>query len=332
MFRRRRAGVLLAILLLVVAIIVIPRIATAAAAAAVRSDLASLADAAHAVLAESDTIAPEEASAALAQSRDRALATEMTDEEASDAASALGASVTAFRAAAVDSAMSVLGNWSDAEKSTEDALHAEIEMLRDASPADLADAVAGTAVAASAVIASAQEYRDGLVASAALSSTQPTEGDVAAQVEYLLTYADDYNTGEWGDYNSAGGDCVNFTSQGLLARGWQMDDDWHSSGPWGASRAWRSTPSIDDYLSRLGFAVSTIDDLDRVRLGDVGVFDWGDTGPGLDHTMTVSRVEYSPDGPIISFASHNSDGQYRPMPKALADPESGSTMRIYSIP
>ncbi|MFH8253255.1 amidase domain-containing protein [Microbacterium sp. B2969] len=333
MFRRRRAVVLLVLVLIVVtAAVVAPRIAASAAAADARATLADLAGVAGDALADSSTLVSSEASSALTVARDAAMTADPTDEEAAGATHAMAAAVTAFKKAAVSDAQNVLGTWSDAEKSVEDELSTRISTLRKATPEKLAAALAATATAADAVRASAQEYRDGIIAAAKGSSSQPTGGSVDAQLDYLLAHATDYNTAQWGDYNPAGGDCVNFASQGLLARGWVMDESWRSGGPWKASKAWRSTPDIDAYLAAQGFAYSTIDDLDRVRVGDIGVFNWGDTGPGLDHTMTVSRVEYSPDGPVISFASHNTDGQYRPMPATLTAQGSGSTVRIYSIP
>ncbi|SIT87867.1 Putative amidase domain-containing protein [Microbacterium sp. RU33B] len=332
MFRRRRATVLLAIVLIVAAVIVIPRIAASAAAAETRSDLSRLLDVSQAALDASSSFASTDAVTALSDARSSALDPGESDEDVAAAATAMGAAVEAYRDAVVEAGKAVLGQWSDAERSTENALFAQITAVREAEVTALPAVLAKASDAVGTVKASAQAYRDSLTTAAEAASSQPTGGDLDAQIAYLLAYADDYNVEEWGDYNSAGGDCVNFTSQGLLARGWQMDDEWNSGGAWKASKVWRSTTAMDEYLSAQGFAVSTIDDLDRVRVGDVGVFDWGDTGPGLDHTMTVSRVEYSPDGPIISFASHNTDGQYRPMPKTLSDADSGSTMKIYSIP
>lgn len=331
MFRRRRAGVLLGLLLLVLSIFLVPQIIGSAIAAGVRGDVERLAQTADAVLAVSPP-ASAEAASALSDAVASATADGLTDAETSAELASLTAAVASYRAAVLDGGTAVLGEWSDAERSTEDALFGTLEALREAEPDGLLDAFTAVATASTTVQASAQAYRDEIAAAA--TTAQPTGGDVDAQLAYLLAHADPetYNTEAWGDYNSAGGDCVNFTSQGLLARGWVMDDTWYSGGPWEASQTWRATSFMESYLVAQGFRASTIDDLDRVRVGDVGIFDWGDTGEGVDHTMTVSRVEYTPDGPVISFASHNNDGQYRPMPETLSDPTSGSTMRLYSIP
>lgn len=331
MFRLRRAGVLLALLLLVLTIVFVPQIVGAAIAAGVRGDVERLAATADAALAASPP-ASADAASALADAVASATAEGLTDAETSEALAALTAAVDTYRTAVVDGGMAVLGSWSDAERGVEDALYARLEALQDSEQESLVDAFTAVATASADVQASAQAYRDEIAAAA--TTSQPTGGDVSAQLSYLLAHADpeNYNSEVWGDYNSAGGDCVNFTSQGLLARGWVMDDTWYSGGPWEASQTWRATSFMESYLLAQGFRSSTIDDLDRVRVGDVGIFDWGDTGEGVDHTMTVSRVEYTPDGPVISFASHNNDGQYRPMPATLTEPGSGSTMRLYSIP
>ncbi|GAA5032703.1 hypothetical protein GCM10025738_15110 [Microbacterium fluvii] len=234
-----------------------------------------------------------------------------------------------FTADVIAGGEAVLGDYADAEKSTEDALHTALQEVEGATGAPLGDAVAQATQAAAAVRSSAKDYRAEIAAQA---SGQPTGGDVDAQIDYLLEYATDYNTAEWGDYNSSGGDCVNFTSQGLLARGWQMDGTWSSTGPGGASKAWILTPTMDEYLQSLGFVSHDQDDLDRVRVGDVGIFDWGENGWGRDHTMTVSKIEYTTEGPVIYFASHNSDGQYRELMTALYEEHSDSTVKIYSIP
>ena len=65
---------------------------------------------------------------------------------------------------------------------------------------------------------------------------------VDKQLAYAMTYWKNYNSAEWGDLNSVGGDCANFVSQTLIARGWTMNDDWYNknaaadwSPAWGLS-------------------------------------------------------------------------------------------------
>ncbi len=238
-------------------------------------------------------------------------------------------------APAVDAALAVLADYSDAARPTEDALYAAIETLRAAStPDEVSAAQTQVDQASAAVKTDAEAYRAQLAQDAEGTSTQPTGGDVAAQMAYLHTYVFDYNTAEWGDYNSYGGDCTNFASQGLIARGWQNDRTWYSKGAmWTASKPWIATAAMAAYFDQLGFSYSTQDDLDRVRVGDIGLFNWGETGASMDHTMTVSKVEYVPGGPpVVSFISHNYDGEFRELTHALSVEHTDSTVRIYHIP
>ena len=223
--------------------------------------------------------------------------------------------------------------WSDAEKSTEDAFFQAIDAALAAAPEELGLALQTAETASETMIASAQAYRDEIIAAASGVSSQPTGGDVNAQMSYLLTWWETYNEAEWGNYNPYGGDCVNFTSQGLIQRGWKMDDVWNSPGAEGfASKAWISTTAMEAYLKKLGFRSNDNDNLDRVRIGDVGIFDWGERGGGVDHTMTVSKVEHTDDGPVVYFVSHNADGDYRELQYTLFEQHKDSLVRIYSIP
>ncbi len=238
-------------------------------------------------------------------------------------------------AAAADQAVAVLADYSDAARPTEDALYEASQKLRSATTAAAADAaMVQTQKAADAVKADAEAYRAGLAAAAAGANTQPTGGDVAAQLAYLHQYVFAYNSAQWGDYNPYGGDCTNFASQGLIARGWHIDGTWYSKGAmWTASKPWIATAAMAAYFDKLGFSYSTEADLDRVRVGDIGLFSWGETQAGMDHTMTVSKVEYVPGAPpTVYFISHNNDGEYRELANALYVEHQNSTVRIYHIP
>ena len=238
-----------------------------------------------------------------------------------------------LRTAVMTQGMNLLDAYADAEKPTEDALYQALTAFQEAPADQAAAALAAATTASDAVKANAQAYRDQITAAAAGKSTQPAGGSVDAQLEYLQTYWQTYNLAEWGNYNPLGGDCVNFTSQGLIHRGWQMDDQWKSPGANGmASKPWISTTAMEAYLKGQGFVSNDNDHLDRVRPGDVGIFDWGEKGPGVDHTMTVSKVEYTADGPIVYFVSHNSDGDYRELQYTLFTQHQNSKVRIYSIP
>ncbi|WP_455133778.1 amidase domain-containing protein [Microbacterium aurum] len=237
--------------------------------------------------------------------------------------------------AAANAAMTVLGDYSDAVRPTKDALYTAIQSLRAATTAEAADAAqAQVTQAAEAVKADATAFRAQIAAKASASNTQPVGGDVAAQMAYLHQHVFSYNSAEWGDYNPYGGDCTNFASQGLIARGWHIDKTWYSKGKmWTASKPWIATAPMAAYFDKLGFGYSTEADLDRVRVGDIGLFSWGETQAGMDHTMTVSKVEYVPGGPPkVYFISHNYDGEYRELTNALYVEHQNSTVRIYHLP
>ena len=252
---------------------------------------------------------------------------------ATDAAATIDAAYASFTAGIRAGAGALYNQWSDAEKSTEDAFFQSLDAALAASPDQLGAALQTAATASDAMIASAQEYRAQIIAAASGKTSQPTGGNVDAQLSYLLQWWETYNLDAWGDYNPYGGDCVNFTSQGLIERGWVMDDTWNSPGAKGfASKAWISTTAMEAYLKKQGFVSNDNDHLDRVRVGDVGIFDWGERGGGVDHTMTVSKVDYTADGPVVYFVSHNADGDYRELQYTLFEQHSNSLVRIYSIP
>lgn len=237
--------------------------------------------------------------------------------------------------AAADEALTVLADYSDAARVTEDALYEASQSLRAATTAEAADAaLAATQQAADAVRADAEAYRASIAEASAATNTQPTAGDVAAQMAYLHRYVYSYNTAAWGDYNDFGGDCTNYASQGLIARGWQMDDIWYSGGEmWTASEAWIGTVQMSEYFDSLGLTYSAEADLDRVRVGDIGLFSWGELDTTMDHTMTVSKVEYVPGGaPKVYFISHNEDGEYRELTTVLHVEHTDSDVWIYHIP
>ncbi len=84
---------------------------------------------------------------------------------------------------------------------------------------------------------------------APLEYTYEASTAVDRQMQYLMTYWENYNASEFGDLNSVGGDCANFASQSLLQRGWTMTDDWYNydaGADW--SGAWGYVPSFESWL------------------------------------------------------------------------------------
>jgi len=159
------------------------------------------------------------------------------------------------------------------------------------------------------------------------------DADVQAQLDYALTYWSDYNTADYGVVD--GNDCVNFTSQSLVARGWAMDEDWYTSGTgsdFDFSSPWVSSTAFMNYLADSGRATALTDDQrDQVKLGDVVQFDWDNSGD-RDHTAIVSRIEGSGDDIVIYYAGHTDDSDYLSVDFAITEKHPGGTAYYWSIP
>ena len=142
---------------------------------------------------------------------------------------------------------------------------------------------------------------------------------VEAQLDYLTAHWNERTAEEFGSLDET--DCVNFTSQGLLARGWEMNDEWwHFSilGWHRYSRPWVSSTAFRDYLAEHPHLGSPIDE-SAARVGDIVQFDWDASG-NRDHTATVSRV--GDDGRIFVI-QHSSDRQFEPVEQLIADHADG---------
>lgn len=154
---------------------------------------------------------------------------------------------------------------------------------------------------------------------------------VQAQLDYVLEYWSDYND-EYGAVD--GNDCVNFTSQSLLARGWSETDEWYHGGDsvWDSSSAWVSSTAFADYLSSRPDLVSALDDSqrDQVAIGDIVQFDWDRSGD-RDHTGVVTRIEYTGDGTLIYFAGHTDDSDYRSVDEAITVSHPGADVYYWHV-
>lgn len=122
---------------------------------------------------------------------------------------------------------------------------------------------------------------------------------LASQLDYLGTYWSDYNSAQYGVI--PGNDCVNFTSQSLIARGWNMDGEWNYSSTSGYSSAWASSTAFNSYLAAHPERATPIANTERSRVkpGDIVQFDWDGSGD-WDHTGVVTRVV----GGTILYSSH----------------------------
>ncbi len=162
---------------------------------------------------------------------------------------------------------------------------------------------------------------------------QSDDPAVQAQLDYVHRYWKRYNLAEYGELDD--NDCVNFTSQSLIARGWQMDEEWWTEGTgidFDYTPAWVSSTAFRDYLEESGRATALSDEQrDQVKLGDVVQFDWDNSGD-RDHTGIVTRIEGSGDDIRISFAGHTDDSDYRSVDTAITEDHPGASVYYWSIP
>jgi hypothetical protein len=160
---------------------------------------------------------------------------------------------------------------------------------------------------------------------AALTFSYGPDATITAQSDYLLRHWSDYNP----DYMTLGGnDCVNFTSQGLVARGWPMDAEWWYAGG-GSSPAWISSTAFAAYLGAHPERATYLGgDRSGVKIGDVVQFDWDDSGD-RDHTTTVTRVDHTADGVKVYVAGHTKDSDFWDVDEALAT--GGGSATFWSI-
>ena len=160
--------------------------------------------------------------------------------------------------------------------------------------------------------------------------------DVDRQLEYAMRYWKDYNLTEYGTMNPIGGDCANYVSQTLIARGWQQRDDWYSrSGGAAHSATWTYCPTMDPWLdsnaATFGLTRRSLDERDKVKVGDIVFFDWNHND-SPDHTTIVSEVFTEPDGTIrIKSASHNQDGPYRDLDEMITVQHPGGTAWFHTF-
>jgi hypothetical protein len=165
-----------------------------------------------------------------------------------------------------------------------------------------------------------------------LASLNPA---VAEQMEYVRAHWQDTSSATFGFLPE--NDCVNFTSQSLLARGWETDDEWWFSDdgdPWSHPTAWISSTSFMEYLEEHPERATALTDAqrDQVKVGDVVQFDWDDSGD-RDHTGVVTSVTTELDGSItIRYAGHTDATLDRSVDWAITEYHPGGVAYYWSIP
>ncbi|WP_431279110.1 amidase domain-containing protein [Leifsonia poae] len=158
---------------------------------------------------------------------------------------------------------------------------------------------------------------------------------VDKQMNYALTYWKNYNSAEWGNLNPVGGDCANFVSQGLIARGWTQTAAWYNknaAAKW--SPSWGYVPAMDNYFranaASLGLTEYSFDQRDKIKVGDIVMFDWNNNN-SLDHVQVVSAVQNVGGKIVIKMAGHNEDSDYRDLDEAITVDHPGGTGHFWSL-
>jgi hypothetical protein len=161
---------------------------------------------------------------------------------------------------------------------------------------------------------------------------------VDAQMQYALKHWNNYNSTEWGNLNSVGGDCANFVSQTLIQRGWTQNDAWFNRNAaatlsdW--SPAWGYVPAMDKWLASetsLGLTKLSLEQRNEVKVGDIAIFDWN-LNDIPDHVMLVSSVKVVNGETKIAFVSHNLDGDYRDLDNVISVEHPGGNAWFWSVP
>ncbi len=138
------------------------------------------------------------------------------------------------------------------------------------------------------------------------------------------------------DYGSLGGaDCVNFTSQTLLARGWKLDEQWwHTKNDAGHDygKPWISSTAMMNYLLERPELATQLGDGERasVAIGDIVQFDWDSSGD-RDHTGVVSRVTGTGDDIEVFVVSHSPDTDYISVDKIITTDHPGADVYYWHL-
>lgn len=188
------------------------------------------------------------------------------------------------------------------------------------------------------------DYADGaadiqvMAGDAALTSSTAAytaQTPVDRQLQYALAHWDSYNLAEYGDFNPSGGDCVNFVSQSLIQRGWEMTTEWHNRGggsDW--TYAWIHVPTFDRWLTAnaatLGITRLELADRDRLKVGDIVIFDWNRNASG-DHTQIISAIEPKEGGNVVKMVGHNLDNDYRDLDETITTEHPGAEVHFWSV-
>jgi hypothetical protein len=181
---------------------------------------------------------------------------------------------------------------------------------------------------------------------AGAEAVAPAEGrlaygrEIATPVDAQLSYAfahwsrENYNLAAYGEFNSVGGDCMNFVSQTLAARGIPQTADWYFTSTSDYSGSWIYTPSFDEYLNAnpsLGFTRLSIEQRDQAEVGDLVLFSWSGVG-SPDHIQVISDIRVVDGVTKILMVGHNLDSDWRDLDTTITVDHPGAKAWFWKVP
>jgi len=159
---------------------------------------------------------------------------------------------------------------------------------------------------------------------------------VDAQLQYAFAHwsTETYNLATYGEFNSVGGDCMNFVSQTLVARGIPMTAGWSFTSPTKYTGSWIYTPSFENYLlasPELGFTRLTAEQRDQAEVGDIVVFDWN-SNDSADHIQIISDIRVVDGKQQILMVGHNLDSNWRDFDTTITVDHPGALAWFWKVP
>jgi hypothetical protein len=152
--------------------------------------------------------------------------------------------------------------------------------------------------------------------------------NVIKQVSYAKEHYKNPNKEVFGDLG--GTDCVNFVSQTLLSRGWNLNPDWTYKPEF--SRAWISSTGFREYLlTKPDLAKElTWKERDLVQVGDVVQFDWDNSGD-RDHTAIISGIQVTNGKRELLHTSHSPAAFDWPITELLAEQDKRTKVYFWKL-
>jgi len=152
--------------------------------------------------------------------------------------------------------------------------------------------------------------------------------NVVKQIAYAEKHYKSPNRQSFGDLG--GTDCVNFVSQTLLSRGWNLNPDWTYKPEF--SRAWISSTGFREYLlTKPDLATElTWKERDLVQIGDVVQFDWDNSGD-RDHTAIISGIQVTNGKRELLHTSHSPAAFDWPITDLLAEQDDRTQVYFWQL-